>query len=69
MKTWFHCRTCGLALVKDTMSKPRYPCEYCGDVGWRKRPIKHLDMYELRKRGLLHKHGSHVDAETGGYEQ
>lgn len=51
------------------MSKPRYPCEYCGDVGWRKRPIKHLDMYELRKRGKLHKHGSHVDAETGGYEQ
>jgi hypothetical protein len=68
MMTWFHCRTCGQSHVKDTVSKPRYPCSYCGDIGWRKRPIKHLDMFELRKRGL-DKHGSYIDAKGSGDQE
>ncbi|MHC4707943.1 MAG: hypothetical protein ACYS8I_12770 [Planctomycetota bacterium] len=54
--------------MKDTVSKPRYPCSYCGDIGWRKRPIKHLDMFELRKRGL-NKHGSYIDAKGSGDQE
>lgn len=69
MSYMFFCRTCGLTLVTEYYTKPRKPCDYCGDIGWRKRPIKRLDLFELRKRGLLNEHGSYIDPKGSGDQE